>query len=245
MKIQMYNNPALYNACTNHKVDDIPFYQYWAKEANGSILELACGTGRVAKPLLDKGYNYTGLDLSPVFIDHCKSKYPNGQFITSDMRDFNLGQKFDLISIPFNSFLHLYTEDEMNRCLKSAQNHLAKNGQFLLDIFVPDPEFLYRDPNKRYEEMTITHPQGGECIIWQKNQYDEDTEINHIHWFFDRGNGGPQDEDEFDMRMIYPDTMDRLLTDSGFTIEEKWGDYDGEAFDETSLLQLYICSRRL
>ncbi|MBT3479664.1 MAG: class I SAM-dependent methyltransferase [Candidatus Marinimicrobia bacterium] len=245
MKIQMYNNPALYNACTNHKIDDIPFYQYWAKEANGSILELACGTGRVAKPLLDKGYNYTGLDLSPVFIDHCKSKYPNGQFITSDMRDFNLGQKFDLISIPFNSFLHLYTEDEMNRCLKSAQNHLAKNGQFLLDIFVPDPEFLYRDPNKRYEEMTITHPQGGECIIWQKNQYDEDTEINHIHWFFDRGNGGPQDEDEFDMRMIYPDTMDRLLTDSGFTIEEKWGDYDGEAFDETSLLQLYICSRRL
>ena len=167
MKIQMYNNPALYNACTNHKIDDIPFYQYWAKEANGSILELACGTGRVAKPLLDKGYNYTGLDLSPVFIDHCKSKYPNGQFITSDMRDFNLGQKFDLISIPFNSFLHLYTEDEMNRCLKSAQNHLAKNGQFLLDIFVPDPEFLYRDPNKRYEEMTITHPQGGECIIWQ------------------------------------------------------------------------------
>jgi SAM-dependent methyltransferase len=245
MKIQMYNNPALYNACTNHKIDDIPFYQYWAKEANGSILELACGTGRVAKPLLDKGYNYTGLDLSPVFIDHCKSKYPNGQFITSDMRDFNVGQKFDLISIPFNSFLHLYTEDEMNRCLKSAQNHLAKNGQFLLDIFVPDPEFLYRDPNKRYEEMTITHPQGGECIIWQKNQYDEDTEINHIHWFFDRGNGGPQDEDEFDMRMIYPDTMDRLLTDSGFTIEEKWGDYDGEAFDETSLLQLYICSRRL
>ena len=43
--------------------------------------------------------------------------------------------------------------------------------------------------------------------------------------------------------MIYPDTMDRLLNESGFTIEEKWGDYDGDPFDESSLLQLYICSK--
>ena len=241
----MYNNPDLYDACTKHKIDDIPFYQYWANKTNGSILELACGTGRVANLLIDKGYNYTGLDLSPIFIAHCQSNYPQGKFITGDMRDFNLGQKFDLIFIPFNSFLHFYTEDEMNLCLKSIQDHLSENGKLFIDIFVPDPEFLYRDPNKKYEEMTITHPEGVECTVWQKNQYDEDTEINHIHWFFDRSDDGEHDEYEFDMRMIYPDTMDRLLHESGFTIEEKWGDYDGEAFDETSLLQLYICSRRL
>jgi hypothetical protein len=160
------------------------------------------------------------------------------------MCDFHLGQKFDLIFIPFNSFLHLYKEEEMTQCLKSIQNHLSDNGKFLLDIFVPDPEFLYRDPDKKYEEMTIIHPNGGECTVWQKNQYKEETEINHIHWFFNRGNSEPMDEYDFDMRMIYPDTMDRVLSDSDFTIEEKWGDYDGEPFNETSLLQLYICSKR-
>ena len=160
------------------------------------------------------------------------------------MCDFNLGQKFDLIFIPFNSFLHLFTEEEMAQCLKSIQNHLSDNGKFLLDIFVPNPEFLYRDPDKKYEEMTIIHPNGGECTVWQKNQYKEETEINHIHWFFNRGNIEPMDEYDFDMRMIYPDTMDRVLSDSDFTIEEKWGDYDGEPFNETSLLQLYICSKR-
>jgi len=243
MKIQMYNHPDLYNACTGHKVDDIPFYQHWAKETGGKILEMACGTGRVAEPLLYKGYNYTGLDLSHVFIDHCRKKYPNGQFITGDMRSFQLDQQFDLILIPFNSFLHLYEEDEMIQCLESAQSHLSEKGRFLLDIFVPDPEFLYRDPNKKYEEMTIVHPEGGDCIVWQKNQFDEEREINHIQWFFDRGDGKAQDEYVFDMRMIYPDTMDRLLNESGFTIEEKWGDYDGDLFDESSLLQLYICSK--
>ena len=244
MKIQMYNNPALYDACTAHKIDDIPFYEYWAKQTNGPILELACGTGRVATHLIKSGFNYSGLDLSSVFIHHCKSKRFNGKFITGDMRHFTLGQKFDLIFIPFNSFLHLFTEEEMAQCLKSIQNHLSDNGKFLLDIFVPDPEFLYRDPDKKYEEMTIIHPNGGECTVWQKNQYKEETEINHIHWFFNRGNIEPMDEYDFDMRMIYPDTMDRVLSDSDFTIDEKWGDYDGEPFDETSLLQLYICSKR-
>ena len=240
----MYNNPALYDACTAHKIDDIPFYEHWAKQTNGPILELACGTGRIAKHLIESGFNYTGLDLSSVFIDYCRSNFPNGKFTTGDMCDFNLGQKFDLIFIPFNSFLHLYKEDEMTQCLKSIQNHLSDNGKFLLDIFVPNPEFLYRDPDKKYEEMTIIHPNGGECTVWQKNQYKEETEINHIHWFFNRGNSEPMDEYDFDMRMIYPDTMDRVLSDSDFTIEEKWGDYDGEPFNETSLLQLYICSKR-
>ena len=241
---QMYNHPDLYDACTRHKIDDIHFYQHWANETKGSILELACGTGRMAKPLLNKGYNYTGLDLSSVFIEHCKTNHPQGNFITGDMRSIDIDQTFDLIFIPFNSFLHLYTEEDLNLCLESAQNHLSKTGRFLLDIFVPDPEFLYRDPNKKYEEMTITHPQGGECTVWQKTQFEEDSEINHIHWYFDRGDDGEQDEYEFDMRMIYPDTMDRLLHKGGFIIEEKWGDYDGEPFDETSLLQLYICSKR-
>ena len=244
MKIQMYNNPALYDACTADKIDDIRFYEHWAKQTNGPILELACGTGRVATHLIKSGFNYSGLDLSSVFIHHCKSKRFNGKFITGDMRHFTLGQKFDLIFIPFNSFLHLFTEEEMAQCLISIQNHLSDNGKFLLDIFVPDPEFLYRDPDKKYEEMTIIHPNGGECTVWQKNQYKEETEINHIHWFFNRGNIEPMDEYDFDMRMIYPDTMDRVLSDSDFTIEEKWGDYDGEPFNETSLLQLYICSKR-
>ena len=245
MIIQMYNYPHLYDMCTGHKVDDIPFYEYWTKETGGTILELACGTGRLAGTFLDKRYNYTGLDLSSVFIDHCKRKYSKGQFITGDMRSFKLDQKFNLIFIPFNSFLHLYYEEEMLQCLKSARNHLKREGRFLLDIFVPDPEFLYRDPDKKYKEINIVHPEGGDCIVWQKSKFDEESEINQIRWLFDRGKGREQDEYKFDMRMIYPDTMDRLLMDSGFTIEEKWGNYDGDPFDETSFLQLYICSKNM
>jgi len=241
MKIKMYSDPILYDCCTKHKVDDIPFYLNWAKKFDGTILEIGSGTGRIAAPLLGEGYSYSGLDLSSVFVDYSSKKYSNGNFIYGDMRNFSLSQKFDLIILPFNSFLHLLTEKDMKSCLHSIKKHLSENGFFILDIFVPDPEFLYRDPIKKYKEMKIIHPTKGKIIIWQTSYFDEQDEINHIHWYFE-GENIRVGEYEFDMRMIYPDTIDRVLTESGFSIEEKWGDYNGEKLNIDSALQLYLCS---
>jgi len=242
MKIQMYSNPIFYDLCTKNKKDDIPFYLHWANHCKGKVLEIACGTGRIAEPLINSGYNYTGLDLSPTFIYQSQKKYSKGNFICGDMRNFSLDQQFDLIIFPFNSFLHLLIEKDMRSCLKSIKKHLSMDGLFVLDIFIPDPEFLYRDPKKKYKEMTIDHPTEGKYTIWQVSQFDEQKEINHIHWFFENERNNIIYEYEFDMRMIYPDTMDRVLIESGFIINEKKGDYNGELFDEDSPLQLYICS---
>ena len=49
---------------------------------------------------------------------------------------------------------------------------------------------------------------------------------------------------QFQMRMIYPDTIDRLLFEAGFTIKQKLGDYNSKSFNENSLLQIYICSKQ-
>ena len=245
MKIQMYSNPILYNLCTNNKKDDIPFYLYWANHCKGNILEIASGTGRIAEPLISAGYKYTGLDLSKKFIKYSQKNLLKGDFIYGDMRNFSLDQKFDLIIIPFNSFLHLLIEKDMKSCLKSIQKHLSINGLFIIDVFIPEPEFLYRNPQKKYKEMTITHPTEGKYTIWQTSQFDELKEINHICWLFENEENDIIYEYEFDMRMIYPDTMDRLLIESGFIINEKKGDYNGDSFNEDSPLQLYICSKKI
>ena len=159
------------------------------------------------------------------------------------MRDFKLNKFFDLIIIPFNSLLHLLTNNEISDCFASVLSHLSDDGYFILDIFVPDPELLYRTPNKKYQEMVIDHPKGGKCLVWQESKYDQETEINDIKWLFDR-NDNRTDEYQFQMRMIYPDTIDRLLFEAGFTIEQKLGDYNSKSFNENSLLQIYICSKQ-
>ena len=112
-------------------------------------------------------------------------------------------------------------------------------GSFLIDTFVPNPIFLYR-PKKKTHVMEFDLPNGECCVVNEINQYDPDTQINHIKWFFE---SSKVDEFLFDMHMIYPDTMDRLLNESGFTIHDKFGDYDQSPFSSESHLQIYLCTK--
>ena len=88
--------------------------------------------------------------------------------------------------------------------------------------------------------MEFELPNGEQCVVKEINQYDPDAQINHIKWFFE---SSTTDEFLFDMHMIYPDTMDRLLTESGFIIQNKFGDYDKSAFSSESHLQIYLCTK--
>ncbi len=243
MVIDIYKMPELYDAIYSHKKDDIPFYMNWSEKTGGPILELASGTGRLAAPFIKKGIDYTGLDMSREYVEYCHKKFGTKEnFIQGDMQKYSLGKTFDLIFIGFNSFLHLYSDGEAISFLECVKKHLSKRGKFLIDIFIPDPDFLYRDESQFYDVVSFIHPKGGKCMVQENSRYDELLGINSIHWVINRGNEHESDEYHFDMRMYYPDTMDRLLTEAGFCIDEKWGDYNGELFNETSLLQLYICS---
>jgi len=88
--------------------------------------------------------------------------------------------------------------------------------------------------------MEFDLPNGECCVVNEINQYDPDTQINHIKWFFE---SSKVDEFLFDMHMIYPDTMDRLLNESGFIIHDKLGGYDKSLFSSESHLQIYLCTK--
>ena len=90
-----------------------------AKKYKGSVLELASGTGRLATPILKLGLDYTGLELSKVFLKEAKKNFKSeANFILGDMRNFHLGSTFAFIFIGFNSFLHNLTIEDAKSCLK-------------------------------------------------------------------------------------------------------------------------------
>ena len=55
------------------------------------------------------------------------------------MRQFELGESFGLVIIPFRSFLHLLSSADQIACLHAYSNDLVDNGRFALNIFTPDP----------------------------------------------------------------------------------------------------------
>ena len=242
----IYSNADFYDI-VNTQTGDINFFLKHAKQTGGPILELAAGTGRIAMPLLVNGFQYVGIDLSPEFVDRANKKISRfgdlGEIVIGDMRDFDLGKMFNFIFLLFNSIFHLMNEDDIRSCLTCIHKHLNENGKFLIDMFVPNSKFLFRDYNKFYPVGEYKDNEGHAIIVKEKNKYDPDTEINSITWYIYRDKRTEPEIYCFDHYMIPPERIQRLLKDTGFIIENIFGDYDKNPFNENSKLQIYICGK--
>ena len=182
----IYTKPDLYDAIHKSYGWDKQLVTSIAKEAGGPVLELAAGTGRLAKIILDLELDYTGIDLSPAFIKSAQSKFGDkATFKLGNMQQFELDQTFNFIFIGFNSFLHNLTDKEAQNCLTCVRKHLSDSGLFLVSIFIPDPSFLYRDSNKLYPETVYFDYDGSKCRIMGTNEFDESSQVNHLKWFLE------------------------------------------------------------
>jgi SAM-dependent methyltransferase len=244
----IYHDSQRYDDEMYWKKDDMEFWKLILDTTpNKKILELGAGTGRLAVPLIREGAHYTGLEISSEFCKTAQHKIAdfgnNHNIIQGDMRNFNLNQSFDLIFIGFNSFLHLLSDDDAIACIESAKKHMVKGkSRFIIDIFVPDPLFLYRPENMKYPVMEYIDSKTNEKVLVEEtSEYDPATEINKISWFYKAETPTDNREYNFTMRMFFPDTMNRILTDAGFTIQNVWGDHYQTPFNEGSTLQIYDC----
>ena len=237
----IYLYPDLYDALHQDIETDKNVITHYAKKCNGPVLEVASGTGRLSKYITDLGLPYTGIDNSQSFLDvSIENLGSRGTFLLRDMRDFHLNQKFDFIFIGFNSFLHNLTDKDAVSCLASIKTHLNDGGLFLLSIFQPDHSFLYRD-EYLYEARTFFDYQGKKCRMMERNSFDDETQINSLTWQLEIDGNLSEETYSFKQRMYYPHKMDLLFQETGFSIQEKFGDWEMNPLDEESPLQIYIC----
>jgi len=98
------------------------------------ILDIACGKGRHAKILADKGFIVTGIDISPDSIEHAKQyEHENLQFFVHDMRLPFWGNYFDYIFNFFTSFGYFKTRREHDAAIRTISRGLKPNGHFVID----------------------------------------------------------------------------------------------------------------
>ena len=102
---------------------EIDFYQEMAAEVKregGTVLEIACGTGRVAIRLAQGGVKVVGLDRSPQMLEVARQKsagLDHVRWAEGDMRSFELDEAFELVIIPGHSFQNLNTAQDQAACL--------------------------------------------------------------------------------------------------------------------------------
>ena len=125
------------------------------------ILEIGCGEGRDANPLLKYGYNLLATDISPEAINYCLSNNPNHKdsFKVLDCLNENLNQKFDFIYAV--AVLHMLVLDEDRQKFYSfINNHLNKNGIALICTMGDGVNEMQSDVSKAFEIQDRDHPLG-------------------------------------------------------------------------------------
>lgn len=112
---------------------DLPLWEELAAAANGPVLDLGCGTGRVALHLARQGCEVTGLDREPEFVAELQARVGGlpcrGE--AGDARDFELDRRdFALVLAPMQLLQLFAGRAERVACLASAAAHLRSGGLF-------------------------------------------------------------------------------------------------------------------
>lgn len=239
---------------------DVPFFLGLARKLgdNPRLLELACGSGRITLPLLEAGYQVTGLDLSAQMLALAQKKLSQTSLETQqraclvqgDMCRLNesLGEeKFDLIILAFNSFLHLDTPESQLACLTSALEHLTPNGQFALVIYNPEVEPGF-PANKRSDSAgSVANPLRNSkvnmLIITTDFPEEQQRILNHV--FYERLPDGTIEKTIAPLHHSYftRSEIEDLLQEAGFKILEAYGDYDHRPLEDDSAKFIFVCGR--
>ncbi|WP_041231294.1 class I SAM-dependent DNA methyltransferase [Deinococcus peraridilitoris] len=103
-------------------------------EVPRSMLDLACGTGASSGPFVTRGLEVTGLDASGNMLKVAAEKLPGVRFVQGDLRHFELGEQFDLITCLFDSLNNLTEAHELGQALSRARAHLKPGGVLVFDV---------------------------------------------------------------------------------------------------------------
>lgn len=256
---------AIYDRVHPGLPGEAEFYIRQAADLHGTVLELGCGTGRIAIPIARSGTPVVGLDISKTMLQRCDAKWraesaipssdsPLLRLVQADMATFELRETFSRIIMPYRSFMHLLRTSEQRKCLDRIAAHLETNGRFILNVWVPSAQYINAfSVHRANQEFTLI-----------ANLQDEDTgeALEHYHTvrckeltqqmieehlFVSKDVQGQEVE-----RKVLPlvrtwigvREMHNLIAASPLEVVEVLGNFDGSPLQPDSTESIWILKRR-
>ena len=151
-----------YDEWTAGVTADIAFYVELAGEANGPIVELAVGSGRVAVPIaVATGRPVIGVDTSPAMLEAARRRADEAGvelvLRLGDMADLELDEPASLIICPFRALLHVPTWAARRRLFERVAASLCPGGRFAWNAFAFDHHFAARVDGLRVVDGPFAH----------------------------------------------------------------------------------------
>ena len=218
----------IYDVWSADMTEDVDFYVDLAREADGPVVELAVGTGRVAIPVAQRtGKRVIGIDSSPAMLEAAQERAAAAgvelDLREGDMRDLSLGETVSLVYCPYRALLHLPTWADRRRTFERVATGLRPGGRFAWNAFVFDPHIAARLDGTWQDEPMRHHlhysPPDGRIDI----ELEDGSRISL--WSLSRGE------------------WEGLLDVTGLETEALYGWFDRRPFDEDSREFVWIARK--
>ena len=223
--------------------EDVAMYLGFAKRTGGPVLELACGTGRLLRPLAAEGIRAVGIDSSAEMLAlACRALARDGladvaALHQADLRDFALDERFRLAFVALDSFGLLQRRAEQHAALVRIRDHLSPGGLLVLDVANGN----LRGGEAR-DELLLQHvgadPASGRPLSkWTARATDLAGQVDRFTYFYDevREDGTVvRRTTGLALRYFGRFELELLLERAGFAVEALYGSYDLAPFSSDS-----------
>jgi ubiquinone/menaquinone biosynthesis C-methylase UbiE len=194
--------------------------------AGARVLDLACGWGRIALPLAQRGYRVTGLDLSEAFLAKGRRDAQEAglhiDFRLGDMREIPFVGEFDAAIMMWSAFGVLESDEEDQRVLDAVARALRPGGRFLIE--------------QMSREWVIRHFQGrdwaqreGGALVLQERELNLLESRNYVRMTIVEPDGSRRAYDHTFRFYTLTEFMD-MLSRAGLAFRAVWGDFDGQDY---------------
>ncbi|MCD4650704.1 MAG: methyltransferase domain-containing protein [Candidatus Cloacimonetes bacterium] len=181
------------------------------------LLDVGCGTGRLAKYFCNEGFRVIGIDRSESMLEHaresCKPFVDSGkaEFIAADAAGFSMRQTFPLITATYDMLNHLEDIDKLRGCFFSVYRLMEREGMFIFDM----------NTEKGLRQGWHSHSirEDKESLIIMSSYYDEEIKRAWLknHGFIKQDNGLYMRFEEVVYNTMFPlSTVRSLLMECGF-----------------------------
>jgi SAM-dependent methyltransferase len=211
----------LYDPWSASVVEDVSFYVDEALTADGVVVELGVGTGRIAIPTALAGAHVIGVDSSPEMLAVCAERARDAGVVAGldlrlgDLRRPPVEERVPLVTCPFRSYLHLRDDGERLEALHAARGLLRPGGRLVFDVFTPSREDVEETQGRWLER----EPGIDERADWDLTAQTLTLSVR-----------GAQGSSTMTLWWVEPERWHSLLAEAGFQVLACYGWFDRRPF---------------
>jgi SAM-dependent methyltransferase len=230
---------------------DVPFWRRLALAADGPVLELGCGTGRVMLPLARAGIDLVGIDLSAPMLARARGRVARLRvsrrpaLVRGDIRRLPFPQRhFGLVAAPYGILQSLLNERDLTATLQSVARVLAPGGRFATELVADLPAWREYRGETRLRGWRQGRKAHVTLIESVEQQPARGLTLFHQDFVERRGRSVSRRRFALTFRTLTLPQMARRLEKSGLTVTARLGSYGGDPWTSESETWILIAEKR-